>query len=552
MIRLRRLLVSMTAAGVACILSAGPGVAAARHHTAAGASSAMGVSALSFGARSVDATSGSATIELTWTMTSSNPDASGFGGDIHIRRMNARTGAYLGTELAAGFDSQGSPSGDVTIKAGATSASATYTWTIPVPQYGATKKTTWAVEKIHGGDGAGDSIDWTAPRLSLFPRTFIARTTVDQGFPSLDRIALAQGTRATVYGAPGQGATLRYQLDSQENESGVYGGTVVATGPNGRTVRGSFAIGWDWSEGYQGCGYIGWIQRQVLDCAVTLPLPAGLPEGDWKVTEVDLTSNAGVTHAYTGLSEAAVHVTSDSVLSATGFAFTPSQIDSWHSPVETAQLSLRPSGALGGISSVQLTDWGNNANRCDQLSTTPTVQADGTITVPVRGTRGQFSCVLTGLIITDGHGDQAVYGSSLGAPDIGATLTNIPDTVLPTVDAVTINPDTMAANDTQTWIKLTIDVSASTAGVNGIDLYLIDASGQAAPIQSGGVTTTFSGPIDEYITLPRGTAPGVYSIGFRLQDQAYKTVSYGLPGSGSRPMPGGPVTLRVTDPATAG
>ncbi|MCZ1000357.1 hypothetical protein O1M63_23530 [Streptomyces mirabilis] len=552
MIRLRRLLASMTAAGVACMLSAAPGAAVAQHHAAApGAASAMGVSALSFSAKSVDATSGSATIELNWTMISSNPNALGFGGDIHIRRMNPKTGAYIGTELAANFDSQGSLSGDVTVKPGATPASTTYTWTVPVPQYGATTKTTWAVSEIQGGDGAGDQIDWTAPQVSAFPRSFTARTTVDQGYPSLGQIALAQGMQATVYEAPGQGAALRYQLDSQENKSGVHGGTVVVTGSGGRTARGSFAIVRDASEGYQGCGNIDWMQRQVLDCAVTVSLPAGLAEGDWKVTEVDLTSNAGVTHAYTGLSEAPVHVTSDSVLSATGFAFTPSQIDSWHSPVPTVQLSLRASGAVGGVSSVQLTNWGNNATQCQQLSTTPTLQADGTVTVPVLGLRGQFSCQLTGLIITDGHGHQAVYGSSLGAPDIDATLTNIPDTVLPTVDAVTVTPGTVAANDTQTWIKLTIDLSASTAGVNGLDLYLVDASGHVDSIQSGGVPTTFSGPLDEYFTLPQGIAPGTYTIGFTLQDQGYKTVSYGLPGSGSQPMPGGPVTLRVTDPATA-
>ncbi|WP_416485624.1 hypothetical protein [Streptomyces sp. CL12] len=541
---------SMTVAGVACILSAAPGAAAAQHRVAApGDAATMGVSALSFSAPSVDATSGSATIELHWTMTSSNPNASSFGGDIYLRRMDPKSGAYIGTELAVGFDSQGSPSGEVTIQPGSTPASTTYTWTVPVPQYGASTKTTWAVSEIEAGDGAGDAIDWTAPQLSAFPRTFTARTTADKGSPSLDQVALAQGAQTTVYEAPGQGAALRYQLDSQEALSGVYGGQVVVTGPGGRTARGSFAVSWNWSEGYEGCGYIGWMQRQVQSCDVTVPLPADLPEGDWKVTEVDLTSNSGVTHAYTGLSEAAVHVTSDSVLSASGFAFTPSQIDSWHSPVPSAQFSLRASGAVGGVSSVQLTNWGNNGNNCEQLSTTPTVQADGTVTVPVRGLRGQFSCRLTGLIITDGQGNRAVYGSSLNAPDIDATLSNVPDAVLPTVDAVTLTPDTIAANDTQTWITLTIDVSASTAGVNSLDLYLVDASGHTSPIQSGGVSTTYSGPIKEYITLPQGTAPGTYTIGFSLQDQGYKTVSYGLPGSDSRAMPGGPVTLTVTDPA---
>ncbi len=536
------------------MLSAAPGAAAAHHHHHAAVpddTATPRVSALSFSAQSVDATSGSTTIALTWTMNSSNPDAGGFGGNIHLRRMDPETGAYIGTELAAGFDSQGSLSGDITVEPGATEASATYTWTLAVPQYGAAAQTTWSVSEIQVGDGTGDMIDWTAPELSAFPRTFTAQTTVDQGYPSLDQIALAQGTQATVYEAPGKGAVLRYQLDSQEYASGVYGATVTATGPGGRTVQGSFAIDWDESEGYQGCGNIGWIQRQVLDCAVSVSLPADLPEGDWKVTEVDLTSNAGVTHAYTGLSEAAVHVTSDSVLSASDFAFTPSQVDSWHRPTPTAQLSLRPSGAVDGVSSVQLTNWGNNANQCFQLSTTPTVQADGTVTVPVRALSGGFSCQLTGVIITDGHGDQAVYGSSLGGPSIDATLTNTPDTVLPTVDTVTLTPDTVAADDTQTQIKLTIDISASTAGVDGIDLYLVNDSGQVNSILSGGEPTTFSGPLNEYFTLPQDTAPGTYTIGFTLQDQDYKTVSYGLAGS-SKPMPGGPVTLTVTDPATAG
>ncbi|MEU8784313.1 hypothetical protein [Streptomyces sp. NPDC048637] len=88
-------------------------------------------------------------------------------------------------------------------------------------------------------------------------------------------------------------------------------------------------------------------------------------------------------------------------------------------------------------------------------------------------------------------------------------------------------PDTVAANDTRTQIKLTINVSAST-------------------------TTTFSGPLNEYFELPQGTAPGTYTIGFTLHDQGHQSVSYGMPGSSSRPVPGGPVILTVTDPTAAG
>lgn len=52
----------------------------------------MSISALSFSAKNVDTTSGSTTIGLRWTTTSSNPDASGFGGTVHLRRMDPDTG----------------------------------------------------------------------------------------------------------------------------------------------------------------------------------------------------------------------------------------------------------------------------------------------------------------------------------------------------------------------------------------------------------------------------------------------------------------------------
>ncbi|MEV6013343.1 hypothetical protein AB0M29_42150 [Streptomyces sp. NPDC051976] len=509
----------------------------------------MAISAVSFDAKSVDATTGSATIGLSWTMTSANPDSTGLGGNIHLRRLDPRTGKYIGTEIAVNFDTEGSAVDGVTVRPGASGAAATYDWKLAVPQYGATSRTTWAVSEIQGGDGVGDSIDWTAPQLSAFPRTFVARTTPDQTSPGLDQIAVAQDSPTTVYDDPQQGAMLVYQIDSHETLSGVYGGTVVATGPGGRHARGSFAITWDWSGGYRGCGYIDWLQQYVSSCQVIAKLPAGLPEGDWTVSEVDLTSNAGVSHRYTGLTAPTVHVTSNAVLSADGFAFTPSQIDSWHQPAPIAQFSLRPHGAVGGVTSVELTDW-DSSGACLQLSTAPTVQADGTLTVPIRADSRAFTCVPTGLVVTDSNGDRAVYGSRMAAPEIGATLTNTPDKVLPTVGAVSLSPGTAGADDDQTQIALTIDIAESTAGVVGASLYLVDSAGQSHFIQGGGVPTTFSGPFTDYFQLPDSIQPGTYTIAFVLQDQNYKTSSYGMPAN-SQAMPGGPVVLTVTNPPAA-
>ncbi|WNI15487.1 hypothetical protein [Actinacidiphila sp. ITFR-21] len=517
----------------------------AGHGRPAAGSGGLTVTALSFERRTVDARSGSATATLRWTMRSSNAAASGFGGEVHLRRLSTATGGYLGTELAASYSTDGSLDGSVAALPGGTPAATTYTWTVAVPQYGATRHTTWAVSELTGSDGAGGSADLTAPRLSAFPRTFTAVTTPDSGYPSLDAVALS-GTGASVY-ADQQGAALRYTLDSQEGYSGVHSGRITVRGPSGQTATGGFSIGWDWSEGYQGCGYIDWLQHQLLSCRVTVPLPAGAEEGDWTVTEVDLTSNAGTTHAYTGLSEVPVHVTSNAVLSADSIAFAPGQVDSWQRTIQTSALTLRAYGARDGVSSVRITDWSPNSG-CLQLSTTPTVAADGSLSVPVRALPGLFSCGVSGLVVTDGQGDQAVYGDAYGAPPVSATLTNTPDTVPPTLDgAATLTPATVAADDHATQIALTLDVAASTAGVNGYDLVLKDAAGTLVPISSGGLPLTFSGPLTVYFTLPWDFTPGTYTVGVLLQDQARRTAAYDYPyGTATQPLPGGPVTLTVT------
>jgi hypothetical protein len=551
-----RLVASAAAAVAVSVLGVLPASAAGSRpaDTPPTATAPLSISALSFDAKTVDASSGSAVVVLSWTMHASNPEVSSFVGEAHLRRMDARTGAYIGTELAVNFASQGSLDPSVTARPGGTAAATTLDWTVAVPQYGATGRTTWAVSEIAAADGIGDSIDWTAPQLSRFPRTFVARTTPDGDTPALDRIETDYSMRDTVYDDPQRGTLLVYEIDSHEAESGVYAGSVVATGPGGRQARGSFAVTWNWSDGYRGCGNVDWLEHYVDNCQVIVPLPGGLPEGDWTVTEVDLTSNAGVTHAYTELTGPTTHVTSDAVLSASDFAFTPAQVDSWHYPTPTAQFALRPSGAAGGaagITSVEITDWGNTG-QCLQLSTEPTVQGDGTVTVPVSADPGEFTCQPAGLIVTDAAGDRAVYGSLVGAPDIGATLTNIPDTVLPTIDSASLSPSSVASDDHSTWIALTVDLAGSTAGVKGIDIKLVDGAGQTHQVLSAGLSATFSGPFTQYFELPQDTAPGTYTVGFVLDDAARQSVSYGLPDDQSLPVPGGPVTLTVTAPQGAG
>ncbi|MFF1648516.1 hypothetical protein [Streptomyces sp. NPDC058240] len=148
------------------------------------------------------------------------------------------------------------------------------------------------------------------------------------------------------------------------------------------------------------------------------------------------------------------------------------------------------------------------------------------------------------MIITDNAGNVALYGSKYGAPETGLTITSAPDTVLPEIDQATLSPATIPATEHSTDIRLTVNVSGTTAGVNGYDIYLIDSSGQWIPASSGGASLTFSGPLTLSFPLPSAVAPGTYAIALRLSDQAGKSSSFGFPNN--TPMPSGPVTLTVT------
>ncbi|MFD0446774.1 hypothetical protein ACFQ10_37515 [Streptomyces indonesiensis] len=157
--------------------------------------------------------------------------------------------------------------------------------------------------------------------------------------------------------------------------------------------------------------------------------------------------------------------------------------------------------------------------------------------------RRVFTCHVTGVIITDHAGNVALYGSEFGAPETGLAIASAPDTVLPEIDRARLTPTTIPATDHFTDIRLTVNVSGTTAGVNGYDLYLIDSSGQRIPAASGGAPLTFGGPLTLSFPLPSGVAPGAYTIAARLSDQAGKSSSFGFPNG--TPIPGGPVTLTV-------
>ncbi|MGW5444127.1 hypothetical protein [Streptomyces asiaticus] len=530
--RLRRMIAAI-GAGLALALTPITGTAVARE------TGTMAVTDMDFTPSAVDATPGGETVTLRWTMTDTTPETDGMSARVYLRRQGATAGTYLGVPLVGTYD-VGSSGQDITVVPGSTPQKATYEWTVAVPQYAAGTSVTWAVTRLEAWDHQGTSLDWDADRLSAFHHTFEAKTLADVRGPTYEDLAVDYERQPYVYVGE-DASTMTYDLDVHDPQAGVSGGTLTVTGPGGQRLTGSFAIEWTWYAGYQGCGSIEWGQTYAGSCRVSVTFPAHAASGTWTVSRVELTDNAGNTSTYSDLAAAPVHVTSNDVLSADGFTATPNPVDTWHG-ARTIKVGFRPHGGQGEVVSAVVNS--DSANGCRQTSTTATTAADGTVSVSYDVPRRVFTCHITGVIITDHAGNVALYGSEFGAPETGLTIASAPDTVLPEIDRATLTPTTIPATEHFTDIRLTVNVSGTTAGVNGYDLYLIDSSGQRIPAASGGAPLTFGGPLTLSFPLPSDVAPGAYTIAVRLSDQAGKSSSFGFPNG--TPMPGGPVTLTVT------
>ncbi len=81
----------------------------------------LALTSLSFSQSRVDATTGTATVTLNWTVTDSNPAAADVAGEVDIRLAGPQPFTYVGVTYPAPFDltgsvtgqAQGSPSGTV-------------------------------------------------------------------------------------------------------------------------------------------------------------------------------------------------------------------------------------------------------------------------------------------------------------------------------------------------------------------------------------------------------------------------------------------------------
>jgi len=507
----------------------------------AAATGHLAVTALSFSPTSVDASAGTASATLTWTVTDTNASATDIAGEVDIRQEGQRPGSYIGMAYPATFDLTGAISGQVSGNGSGTPQDATFSYTFYVPQYTHATTARWVVSAVSITDDLGASADISGVLLTGFHAVLNATELADTTPPTYDQLSFENpGLRPFLYDN-GTSASISYYLEVLDPESGFWEGIVELSGPRGEAAFGSFAAEYSVADGLDVCGQGIGFGTQDITCSATVTIPANAAAGTWSVSAITLTDNAGNTVTYGGLNELPVTVTADRVLRASGFAASPNPVDDWGTAASTT-LTMAVAGARDGVSAIYV-DGANG--ECGGASSTPTLNAGGTYSVPLYVAPDVATCSITGIAVVDGAGDVALYGSEYGAPDPGVTITQVPDTTPPVATAASlaytslVSSPTSAVNDT-----VTVTVDDPVAPVTGFAVFLYDSSGSGGEVSYGGVPSTLTGNVTLLFQLAAGIAPGTYTVGFELIDAAGLTSFYGTPNG--TPVPGGPLTLTIT------
>lgn len=535
------LLLATGLAGAALLAGAGP--AAASTATAG----ALSVTALSFTSTANPVTAGS-TVTLDFTIADSDSASTVVDGDVYISRETAPD-EFVGVPVDVQFAYQSSIYQGAAYVSG-TPQESSYTYSFVVPRYAAAATAVWAVSEVSVQDNAGATLTARCKALDRFhPAVKATGETVDTTAPTYYQLQVTSNyeyTRPYTYdnGVPG---LLYYSLQIEQDESGFWKGSLGLAGPGAATMTIPFYV--TASQDQFGAGYCNdfGADAEFVVCDPLASLPAGSPAGTWYVTSVTLTSNAGTSATYGGLQTAPITVTSDSTVSASDFSVSPNPADNWTSSVPV-EVSMDVAGAQDGISAVYVDTDGLNTtgNSCIQTSTTPTADADGSISVPLLFEEDGAGCQVDGIAVVDGAGNVALYGPKYDAPDPGLTITREPDTTAPTVTSAGLNFTTIAQDQIgDRFLEVDATVNAPIAPVNRFSSTVFDSTGTPVPgdEESGGVPEGPGGTVVLDVPLSYGMAPGTYTVGFSITDEDGLTTSY---GPGGQPVPGGPLTFTVT------
>ncbi len=501
----------------------------------------LSLTRLSFAQATVDASGGGAAVTLNWTLKDSSAQATSVSGDLKIQLAGQESGTYVGQTYDVPFGLPGYSAG---VTASGTAQDSSYSYSFAVPQYAYAPTAQWVVTQVTAQDSQGETLDLAGAALNRFSGVLTAAELVDSTPPTYDSLAfpLVIGpSRPYVYDGGTTAGSSSYSLNGDDAQSGFWKGKLILLGPGGDTLSATFEYAFSPSDQVGYCGSALAFDDTSAACQVAVTIPAGTPAGTWTISKLILWDNAGNRAVYSGLNALPVTVTADSVVQASGFTATPNPVDNW-TQTQTVQISMTVSGAIGGVSTIYV-DF-TAGSPCSQSSTTPTVNADGTLSVPAAMFSIAGSCTVAGIAVLDGAGNLAVYGTEYGAPDPGITLTRLPDTSPPAAVSASLSPTSLPASSNSQFIGLTVDVSCAIAPVDEISETIFDSSGNVVGGGGGGVTATLDGSVTASVPIPAGLAPGTYTVAFQLTDEGGLTSFYGYPDS--PPVPGGPLQFTIT------
>jgi hypothetical protein len=510
---------------------------------AAPAASAAGakltVTRLAFSPRTVDASSGGAVVNLAWTVKDSSGTATSITGDVKIRMEGPQSGTYVGITYDVPFSLTGGTPGLTT---SGTAQNSSYSYAFTVPQYGFATMAHWDVTQVVVQDDQHDNLNLSGNDLNKYSNTLAATVLADPAPPTYDSLGfpVAGGPARPYVFNGGSGGSSSYFFNADDAQSGFWKGVITLAGPDGQTLSTSFSNIYSIDNQIGSCGAGIVFDDTSAQCQPSVTIPPTAASGTWAVSKLELWDNAGNHATFKSLNALPITVTDNSVVQASGFAANPTQVDNWVQTA-TSNISMAVTGATGGVSTVFIDFMPGDP--CRQQTTTPTLNSDGSYTVPVSVFSIASSCTVDGIAVIDGAGDVSVYGAEYGEPDLGVTLTRVPDTTPPVATSASLSPTTLTQSPNSGFVDLTVNVADAVAPVVGTGETIFDSSGNIVGGGDGGVIATLNGPVVASVPVPANLAPGTYTVAFSITDAGDLTTFYGYPAK--PPVPGGPLTFTV-------
>lgn len=495
-------------------------------------SAPLSLLSLAWSVGSVDATSGTASADLTWTVSDTAKGVHNVLGALVIGVPRSGRGRFASLTFTVGFalhgPSQSPGSGNA--------HQSTYRYTFDVPQYAQVSPAPWQVTGFTVRDDRGNRLMMSATQLGSFNAVLTATEIIDTGRPSYKD--LARLGRPFVYVARHHPGSAAYVFSANDNLAGLYSARIQIKGPNGRTLSSDIPV----DRVALQCGFEPNSSLTSMSCGINFPFPADTPVGRWAVSTLQLTDDAGNTAIFSRLNAVPVTVTSNQVIQANNFRAIPNPVSNWSSEHPyTVDFSMRISAPRGRITAVYIDTSTDSGATCAQTTTRPT-RNGSRVTVPIRVDWRMEVCQVVGIALVDGKGDVALYGPNYGAPDPYFLIRQVPNVSAPQAASAEVNPATVQSSQIgPTTFTMTIKLKPGYAPATISSATVYDSHGNVVTEINGGPVEN-NGVVTETFSLPDMT-PGLYPIGFSLTNDAQMTTDYGY---GGNPLPGGPLALIVT------